>query len=78
MEKIEKIIGKEDIVNEVSDADDPKYMFQTLNTSLVLAIATKKINAVEYAKKEMENRGFDNKGKWVGFELAKKIWKSKI
>ena len=65
-------------INEVSDEDNPKFMFQTLSTKLILAMATGKINAQEYAKFEMQNRGFGKNGKWVGFPESAKIWKAKV
>jgi|TARA_Y100000310_G_scaffold69014_1_gene64360 predicted house-cleaning noncanonical NTP pyrophosphatase (MazG superfamily) len=60
-------------LNEISDDKNPEYMFNTMDTSLVVGIANKKIDAVKYAKKQLAGRGFDKRGKWVGFEKAKKI-----
>ncbi len=65
-------------INENSNESDPKYMFQGSDTSLVLKIAQGKIKAQEYAKYELQNRGFGKNGEWVGFDDSKKIWKSKV
>ena len=71
-QRLRKMI-KEELLNEISDDKNPDFLFSTVDTSLVVKIANKKIDAVKYAKKELANRGFDKKGKWVGFDQAKKI-----
>ena len=66
------------IVNEAGDDENPKHMFQGMDTKLVIKVATGKIKAEEYAKFEMQNRGFGKKGEWIGFLAAEKLWKSKV
>lgn len=78
LEKIDTLTETGMKVNEASDDENPKYMFQGMNTKLLVKIATGKINAQEYAKYEMTNRGFGKKGEWLGFDEAGKLWKSKI
>lgn len=56
---------------EVSDDDNPAYLFNTTNTSLLVQIAKGEVDAEELAKKELANRGLNNDGKWVGFNKAK-------
>ncbi len=58
-----------------SDETNPKYAFQTMHTELLAQFASGRLNPVEYARKEMANRGLDERGKWVGFEKAAQLWK---
>ena len=59
---------------EMSDEDNPDYIFQGESTKLVLAIASGKLDAKKLAKKELAGRGLGKKGEWVGFPQAEKIW----
>jgi len=77
MEKLNTFVG-EQTVNEASDDENPKFMFATTDTKLLLQIANGKINAKEWAKQQLESRGFGKKGEWIGFEEAKNLWKSKV
>jgi len=63
-----------EILNEVFDEENPRFMFQGLSTKLLVQIANGKINAQDFAKYEMVNRGFDKKGKWIGFDDSEKLW----
>ena len=65
---------REGVINEMSDDENPQYLFSTIPTSLVLKFALKKEDGVYRAKQELANRGFDKKGKWIGFEAAGKLW----
>ena len=52
-----------------SDELNPNYLFCTRATDLLVAIINGQIDAVELAKKELDNRGLDHKtGQWVGFK----------
>ena len=64
------------ILKEVRDELNPDMMFQTMATELLLKIALGKLDAQQYAKNEMKNRGLDKKGKSVSFKAAETIWKS--
>lgn len=72
MDKSEKYL------KEMSDEDNPRFAFQTMSTKLLAQFASGKLNAQEYAKFEMQNRGFDKNGKWIGFPDAEKLWKAKV
>ena len=65
-------------MNESSDDLNPRYMFTGMYTELLVKLASGKVNAQEYAKFELQNRGFDASGNWIGFPAAKKLWKSKV
>jgi hypothetical protein len=67
-------VYEEMLMNEVKDDDNPKYMFRTTNTSLLVSAVKGKIDLLEYAKKEMAARGFDKNGKWIGFDKSKKLF----
>ncbi len=55
-------------LNEISDEENPEFMFQTMHMKLVIAIANGKINAKKAALEELANRGYDKNGKWVGWD----------
>ena len=52
-----------------NDSDDlnPKYLFCGVATDLLVAIVNKQIDPIELANKELDNRGLDSTGKWIGF-----------
>lgn len=58
---------------EIHDDDNPIYTFATTNTSILKKIVSGEVDANALAKKELENRGLDNDGKWVGFDRAKEV-----
>ena len=59
---------------ELSDDLNPEYMFNMTATEILLQIAKGKIDAVDYAKKQLSNRGIGKSGVWVGFSEAAKQW----
>lgn len=65
---------KEKTKTELPDDLNPDYMFSITSSELLLQIATGKIDAVDYAKKELANRGTGKAGVWVGFKEAEKQW----
>lgn len=68
----------DDNLNENSEDQNPKFLFTSTNTKLLLKIAIGKINCQEYAKRELVNRGFGSKGEWIGFKEAENYWKPKV
>jgi len=61
---MKKYIPKND-----SDELNPRYMYQGVATNLLVAIVNGVIDSVELANKELENRGLNQKGEWVGFNV---------
>lgn len=61
--KTKKYIPKTD-----SDYQNDRYMFSTTHTDLLSAIVKGQINPVQLAKKELEARGLNEDGRWVGFD----------
>lgn len=57
-----------------SDELNPKYVFNTVYTELLLKLASGAVDAQELACKEMACRGLGRNGEWVGFAQAKKQW----
>ena len=53
-----------------SDDNNPRYMFSTTPTALLVAAANGTISLKELAMKELANRGQDQQGQWVGFKQA--------
>jgi hypothetical protein len=57
--------------NDMNDELNPRLMFQTIATELLVKIARGEINPVELAKQTLADRGQDIRtGKWVGFPAA--------
>ena len=52
----------------LSDDLNPDFLFSGTFTELLSKIAKGEIDPKELAKKELENRGLDINGKWVGFK----------
>jgi len=61
-----------------ADDFDPQNLFATIPTELVAKVATGKVDAKEWAKQQMVNRGLDKRGKWIGHDKAEKLWKPKV
>lgn len=61
---------KENIYIPKNNSDDlnPKYLFQGVHTDLLVAIVNKQVDPIDLANKELQNRGLDITGKWVGFK----------
>jgi len=55
-------------INEVSDDLNPIFIFALTHNELLSKIAKGEINTQELAKKELENRGFNIDGTWVGIK----------
>ena len=53
---------------EFADELNPQFIFTLTHTELLIKILKGEINMYELAKKEMENRGLDINGNWVGFQ----------
>ena len=65
---------KEKTRTELPDDHNPDYMFSITASELLIQIATGEIDAVDYAKKELANRGTGKAGVWVGFKEAARQW----
>jgi hypothetical protein len=67
----------EAIQSETDDRGNPNLMLQTIDTDLVIAIATGVLDAVKLARRELANRGLDETGRWIGFDAAARAWEVK-
>ena len=63
---------EDDARAEMSDDENPAYLFRTTWTSLLSKIAKGEIDANFYARAELANRGLDLNGNWIGFAAAAK------
>lgn len=61
----------------VSDDLNPQFIFSMTATELLLKIASGKIDAIDFARKELSNRGIGKSGVWIGFSEAAKQWEVK-
>jgi len=52
----------------VSDELNPAFMLSGINSELLSKVIKGEIDLQELAKREMENRGLNENGKWVGFK----------
>lgn len=69
-----KTIIEKYLMKEGEDDKNPNYLFAMTWTELLVKVASKKVDAVMIAKKELANRGIGKNGKWVGHEESAKEW----
>ena len=69
-----KLTKKEIQIINSSDDNNPKYLFQGINTSLLSLAALEKLDLNRLVEMELANRGLDRSGKWIGFDAAKKLY----
>lgn len=62
------------VPEKVSDDKNPKYLFNSIDSDLVLGVASGRIDAKAIAAEQMASRGLGLGGQWVGFEAARKVW----
>lgn len=57
------------MINKATPTDDlnPELVFNATYTAILVAIAKGEIDAKELAINQLNNRGLDIDGKWVGF-----------
>lgn len=60
--------------SELPDDLNPEYMFSITPSELLIQIAIGKIDAIDYARKELAARGTGKNGVWVGFKEAERQW----
>ena len=54
-------------MNELPDELHPIYLFSTTATSLLVQIVKNEIDAQKLAEQELQRRGLNHEGSWVGF-----------
>lgn len=54
------------------DDENPGFVFSLTNTKVLTEALQGDFDLVYLVRRELANRGFDSKGKWIGFEEAKK------
>lgn len=55
------------------DEENPGFVFSLTNTKVLTEALQGEFDLVYLVRRELANRGLDSKGKWVGFDEAKKI-----
>lgn len=58
----------------VSDSQNPVFIFSMTSTDLLLAAAAGLIDLNQLAREQLADRGLDANGKWIGFDNAARIW----
>ena len=61
----------------ISDSQNPVFIFSMTSTDLLLAAAAGLIDLNQLAREQLANRGLNAEGKWVGFDRAAEIWEVK-
>ena len=61
----------------MEDEKNPQYMFETIDSELLVKALSGEIDMIKLAKNEMASRGLDKSGNQVTFEKAKSIWNEK-
>lgn len=69
-----KEMQTEKVTDELPDDMNPKFIFSNTTTELLLQIATGKIDAVDFARRELAARGIGKSGFWIGFRESAKQW----
>lgn len=54
-------------MTELPDELNPRYLFSLTATKLLVQIVINEIDAKQLAKQELQNRGLNSEGNWVGF-----------
>jgi hypothetical protein len=57
---------------QMSDDKNPDFIFQLTHTELLVKAVNGEIDLKALAEAELQNRGLDHSGRWVGFEAAKR------
>lgn len=60
-------------LQRMRETENPEYIFQMINTTLLTKAVKGEIDLEYYARLELANRGLDSNGVWVGFDKAKII-----
>jgi hypothetical protein len=55
---------------QLSDDENPQFLFSTIRNTLLSMIVKGEIDPVHLAKQELEKRGYDEDGRWIGFKDA--------
>jgi hypothetical protein len=55
------------------DDENPAFIFSLINSKLLSEALQGDFDLIYLVRKELANRGQDSKGKWVGFDEAKKL-----
>lgn len=68
-------------IDSISSDSDPLYFWEEIRGMMSVTdievlqfILDKKIPLERFIRQELTARGYDDKGMWIGFEEAKKLW----
>lgn len=68
--KLKQEMSEQDMVR-ISDAMNPAYLFSRTHVDLLVQIANGTIRTKYLARGELEKRGLNREGLWVGFEMER-------
>ena len=61
----------------VSDDINPRFIFSTTSTALLVEALRGDFDLKQLVRRELSNRGLNTEGNWVGFDKAAQIHKIK-
>ena len=57
----------------ISDDLNPKFIFSSTNTALLVELLKGEIDLMRLVKEQLAQRGVDENGFWVGFNKARQV-----
>jgi len=64
--------------SQMDDESNPEFTFSCTNNNILVLIATGQIDARAMAWKTLADKGLDEKGNWVGFDQARRIFEANV
>ena len=68
--KSEQQQGKDENIH-LPDDKNPEFLFSTTDTELLVQIVNEDIDPNLLAHRELQKRGLNKEGRWVGFDLER-------
>ena len=65
-------------MRNLEDSLSPEFLFSLTDTELLVSILNRSIDSIELARNELQKRGCDENGIWVGFKNQKRFSKHLI
>lgn len=69
--RAKKRIYQPAIENEIADCQNPRYLFSGISISILTAIVKGEIDPAQLAKNELQYRGLNENGAFVGWQRKK-------
>lgn len=63
-------------MRNLEDSLNPEFLFSLTDTELLVSILNRSIDSIELARNELQKRGCDENGIWVGFKKSEEVFKA--